>query len=88
MAALTHDHNPLHFDDAVAQESNFKGRIAHGLIPMGMISALLGTKLPGPGTIYISQKYNFLKPIYPRDIIKAIVTVTEIHEKKSIITLS
>ena len=58
-AAVTGDDNPLHLDEAYAAATPFKGRIAHGMLSAGYISAVLGTKLPGPGAIYVSQSLSF-----------------------------
>lgn len=74
---LTGDTNPLHIDDYYSSKSFFKKRVAHGLIAAGLVGALLGTKLPGPGTIYLSQTLNFLGPVYPGDVVKARVEVLE-----------
>jgi 3-hydroxybutyryl-CoA dehydratase len=62
-ARLTGDANPIHLDEAYAATTRFGGRIAHGMFTAGLISALLGTKLPGPGAIYISQTLRFLAPV-------------------------
>lgn len=74
-AALTGDSNPLHVDDAFAAQSRFGRRVAHGLLSAGLISALLGTKLPGPGAIYLQQTLRFVRPVYPGDTVTATVEV-------------
>lgn len=82
-ARLTGDVNPVHLDDEIAGKTRFKGRIAHGLLIAGLISSILGTKLPGPGAIYLSQVLKFLRPVYPDDEITAEVEVTNWHAGKS-----
>ena len=66
----------------------FKGRIAHGMLTAGFISAVLGTKLPGPGTIYLGQELKFTAPVRFGDTIKAEVEVIEKKEEKNIMKLS
>ncbi len=85
-AEISGDTNPVHLDDAYAAATLFKGRIAHGMLTAGLISAVLGTKLPGPGCIYLSQELNFRAPVKPGDKVTAKVTVTEvIPEKKRVL---
>lgn len=86
-AKLTGDENPVHLDEEVAGRTRFNGRIAHGLLSAGLISAVLGTKLPGPGGIYLSQDLKFLRPVYPGDEITAEVQVVEWNPEKAIIRL-
>ncbi len=81
------DRNPMHLDDAFAANTRFGRRIAHGMISAGLISAVLGTKLPGPGTIYLSQSLQFTAPVFPGDVVTATVTVTKLREDKPIATL-
>ncbi len=87
-AGATGDTNPYHFDDLYASKGRFKKRIAHGMLVTGLISTVLGTILPGPGTIYISQKIDFKKPVYIGDTITAVAEVIKIHESKPIVTLT
>ncbi|MDI6772058.1 MAG: MaoC family dehydratase [bacterium] len=75
-AHLTGDLNPLHMDPAFASASRFGGRIAHGMLTAGLISAVLGMYLPGPGGIYLSQTLTFLKPVRIGDTITATAEVT------------
>lgn len=75
-AGISGDHNPVHVDASYAAESRFKKRIAHGLMSAGFFSALFGTKLPGPGCVYVSQSLNFKRPVYIDDTVTASVTVT------------
>jgi 3-hydroxybutyryl-CoA dehydratase len=84
-AGITGDFNPAHLNDQAAKETIFKGRIAHGLLTAGLISAVLGTKLPGPGTIYLDQSLSFKKPVYFGDTITAKVTITEKINDKNIV---
>lgn len=81
-AGLSGDHNPVHVNDEYAESSRFKKRIAHGLISGSFFSALFGTKLPGPGCVYVAQSYNFKRPVYLGDTVTAMVIVTSIDENK------
>lgn len=84
-AGITGDFNPAHVNQAAAEKTMFKGRIAHGMLSAGFISAVLGMQLPGPGSIYISQELKFLSPVRIGDTIKAEVEVVEImHEKNRV----
>jgi len=86
-AGVTGDFNPAHIDEEYAQESMFKGRIAHGMMSAGFISAVLAMKLPGPGTIYLGQTLQFKAPVRIGDTVMATVTVTEINVEKKIVKL-
>lgn len=77
-AEVTEDKNPLHLDDEFASKTIFKRRIAHGILTVGLISAVIGNKLPGNGTIYLSQTLNFLAPVYIGDEITAKVEVLQV----------
>lgn len=81
------DTNPLHLDHDYAATTMFKGRIAHGMLTAGLISAVIGTRLPGPGCIYVSQTLAFKGPVRIDDMVTATVTVTEIMAEKSRIRL-
>lgn len=81
------DRNPVHFDDAYAKGTRFGGRIAHGMISAGLISAVIGTQVPGPGSIYLSQSLKFRAPVRIGDTVTATVTVTAVREDKPIVTL-
>jgi 3-hydroxybutyryl-CoA dehydratase len=81
-AELTGDCNPLHLDEDFAADTIFKGRIAHGMLTATYISAILGTRLPGPGSIYISQSLNFRAPVRIGDEVTARVRVTELFPEK------
>ena len=84
-AGITGDFNPAHLNDQEAKKTIFKNRIAHGILTAGLISAVLGTKLPGPGTIYLEQHLSFKKPVYFGDTITAKVNVIEKNVDKNII---
>jgi Acyl dehydratase len=80
-ASISGDFNPLHLDENFAKKTRFGKRIVHGLLTASLISALLGTKLPGPGSIYLSQTLFFLKPVYVGDTITAEVEVIDIDKE-------
>jgi len=82
-ARATGDFNPVHLDQAYAEKTSFKGRIAHGLLSVGLLSALLGNTLPGHGTIYLSQEVKFLGPVRIGDTITAKVEVIELIPEKN-----
>lgn len=86
-AKLTGDENPVHVDETFAEKTRFGGRIAHGMWGASLISAVLGTELPGPGTIYLNQTLTFKGPVRPGDTITARVTVIKVREDKRILTL-
>ena len=81
-AGISGDHNPIHVDDEYASKSRYKKRISHGLIPGSFFSALFGTKLPGPGCVYVQQTFNFKRPVYLGDTVTATATVTSIDQDK------
>ena len=86
-ARVSGDDNPVHMNDAYARGSMFGGRIAHGMLVAGLISAVLGTILPGPGAIYMSQQLRFLAPVRPGDQVTARAVVTEWNPDKGRVTL-
>ncbi len=86
-AGITGDFNPAHINEAYASKTFFKTRIAHGMLPAGFISAVLGNQLPGPGTIYIRQEMNFLSPVRIGDTIIARAQVIEILPEKNRVRL-
>lgn len=86
-AALTGDLNPAHVDQAFAEKSIFKGKIAHGMLTASLISAVLGTKLPGPGCIYLAQDLEFLRPVRIGDTVTARVEVIKLVRDKNLVTL-
>ncbi len=85
-AELVGDRNPVHLDDAAAKRTRFGRRIVHGIFGAALISAVLGTELPGPGTIYISQSLRFLAPAFVGDTLTATVTITGVRPDKPIAT--
>ena len=87
-ARLSGDDNPVHLDDDAARRMGFSGTIVHGLLAASLISRLLGTRLPGPGTIYLQQQLRFLRPILPGRPVVATVSVVSRREDKPILELS
>ena len=81
-AQVSTDRNPVHLDDDYAQDTIFEGRIAHGMLTAGLISAVIGEQLPGHGTVYLGQSLKFLAPVRPGDLVHAEVTVTDIDPAK------
>jgi 3-hydroxybutyryl-CoA dehydratase len=81
-AGLSLDINPLHVDEDYARTTQFKGRIAHGMLSAGFISAVLGTKLPGPGCVYLGQTLKFKAPVRIGDTVVATLTVKEVLLEK------
>ncbi len=80
-AELSGDRNPIHLSEHFAARTPFGGRIAHGLYTASLISAVIGTRLPGPGAIYMSQTLTFKAPVRIGDLVEAIVEVVEMIEK-------
>ena len=80
-AEISGDRNPIHLSEHFAAKTPFGGRIAHGLYTASLISAVIGTRLPGPGAIYLSQTLNFRAPVRIGDHVEAIVEVVELTEK-------
>lgn len=87
-AEITGDTNPVHLDDEYAAGTAFGGRIAHGMLSAGLISAVIGTHLPGPGTVYLDQSVKFRLPIRPGDEVETRVTITDINARRRRVTLS
>jgi 3-hydroxybutyryl-CoA dehydratase len=81
-AKVSTDHNPVHLDDDYAEHTIFRGRIAHGMLTAGLISAVIGEQLPGHGTIYMGQSLKFLAPVRPGDTVYAEVKVIDIDFTK------
>ena len=86
-AEASGDRNPIHLDDNYAATTQFGKRIAHGLLVAGLISAVLGTQLPGPGCVYLSQTLQFRSPVFIGDTITATVEVLKVREDKPIVVL-
>lgn len=82
-AGVSGDFNPAHVNEVEAQKGKFGKRIAHGMLSAGFISTVLGTQLPGPGTIYMGQELRFTKPVFFGDTITATVTVAELIPEKN-----
>lgn len=87
-AEVTGDTNPVHLDAAYAAGTAFKERIAHGMLSAGYISAVIGTKLPGPGAIYVAQSLRFRRPVKIGDAVTATATVSAIDAAKARVTLT
>src|ERR1700751_4836375 len=81
-AQLTGDRNPIHLSEHFAAKTSFGRRIAHGLYTASLISAVLGTRLPGPGAVYISQTLNFRAPVRIGDTVAVTVTVAELMPER------
>ena len=86
-AGISTDINPAHLDEEYSKNTMFGGRIAHGMLSAGFISAVLANQLPGPGTIYMSQTLKFKAPVRPGDTVRATVTVKEVNVAKNRVTL-
>jgi acyl dehydratase len=86
-AELSGDNNPLHLDPEYTQHTSFGRPIVHGILTASLFSRLLGTALPGPGTIYLGQLLKFLQPVYVGEEVTATVEVTDIRMDKRIVTL-
>jgi 3-hydroxybutyryl-CoA dehydratase len=86
-AELTGDFNPVHTDDEYARTTRFGRRIAHGMLGASLISAVIANKLPGRGSVYLSQTLRFTSPVYPGDTVTARATVRHVREDKPVVTL-
>lgn len=82
-AAVTGDFNPAHVNEAYAENTFFKNRISHGMLTVSLVSNILGTQLPGPGTIFVSESVEFMAPVYIHDTIEAVVEIVEINKEKN-----
>jgi 3-hydroxybutyryl-CoA dehydratase len=85
-AGVTGDLNPAHVNEEYARKTFFKTRIVHGMLAAGLISAVFGTKFPGPGTIYLRQVMDFVSPVYIGDTITAKVEVVDKNREKNRVT--
>ena len=81
-SGISGDKNPIHMDEEYAKESRYKGRIAHGLMSASYFSGLFGTKIPGPGCVYVSQSLKFLRAVYLGDTVVATVIVKSVDVDK------
>ena len=86
-AEVSTDRNPVHLDDSYAQDTIFEGRIAHGMLTAGLVSAVIGEQLPGHGTVYMGQTLRFLGPVRPGDVVLAEVEVTAVDHAKRRVTM-
>ena len=86
-AEVSTDRNPVHLDDDYARDTIFQGRIAHGMLTAGLISAVIGEQLPGHGSVYLGQSLKFMAPVRPGDVVLAEVTVTAIDHSRRRVTL-
>ncbi len=86
-AGITGDFNPLHVDAEYAHRSRFGERIAHGMLTAGLVSTVLGMRLPGPGAVYLSQSLKFLKPVKFGDTVTAAAEVAAYRQDKRVLTL-
>lgn len=87
-AKLSQDTNPVHLCQEYAEKSVFHNRIVHGFLSSSLFSAIIGTQLPGNGSIYLGQTLNFKKPVYHDQLLTATVTVIDIRKDKPIVKLS
>lgn len=87
-SGVSTDVNPVHLNEEWAKTTMFKGRIAHGMLSAGFISAVLANKLPGPGTIYLGQNLKFKAPVRPGDTVRTVCTVKEITVEKKRVVLT
>ena len=87
-AGITLDVNPAHLNEEHAKQTMFKHRIAHGMLTAGLVSAILGTKLPGEGSIYMGQDLKFTAPVYFGDTITATAEIIELIPEKNRVILS
>ena len=86
-AGVSGDDNPVHLDEVFAAASRYRGRIAHGMLSASYISTVIGTRLPGPGTVYLDQTLSFRAPVRAGDTVTARVTVIEVDEARRRVTL-
>lgn len=86
-AGITGAQNPMHVNDVYAKQTKYKERIVHGMLSSSLISTVIGTQLPGNGTIYVEQQVEFLAPVLFGDTISAIVEVTDIFLEKNRVRL-
>lgn len=87
-AGVSGDNNALHLNDEFARSTPFKGRIAHGMLSASVISATVANKLPGPGTVYVSENLRFKAPVRPGDTVHATVTVKELLPERRRVALA
>lgn len=86
-AQLSGDDNPIHTDAEAARRAGFDHEVVHGVLVTSLISRLLGTRLPGPGTILLGQQLRYLRPVHPGDAVRVSVEVTSVRDDKPVIVL-
>ena len=86
-AGISGDTNPVHLNHEFASETMFEGRVAHGMLTASFISTVIGTKLPGPGCIYVSQNLRFKAPVKVGDTVTAMCTITKLMPEKRMIEM-
>lgn len=86
--ALSGDFNPVHFDDAYAADTMFRGVVAHGMLSAAFFSGVIGEELPGPGAIYMGQTLRFRGPVRPGDVVRAVCTVTAVDRERRRLTIA
>ena len=86
-AELSGDYNPLHFDESFVSKTKFKRLVVQGGLTTGLLHALVAMDMPGPGTVFLSQNWNFTAPVFIDDTITAEVTVISVHETKPVAQL-
>lgn len=87
-AGISGDNNPIHIDEAYARSTRFEGRIAHGMLTASLLSSLLGTRLPGPGAVYMSQSLHFRAPVRLGASVVALVRIIDLIPEKSRVRLA
>ena len=86
-AGITGDLNPVHINEEFAKTTMFEGRIVHGILSVGLISTVLGMRLPGPGCIYVSQNVRFKRPVRIGDTVTARARITALSAEKRLVTM-
>lgn len=86
-AGISGDFNPVHINEEFARKTRFEGRIAHGMLSAAFISTVLGTRLPGPGCIYVSQTLKFKAPVRIGDTVTAHVEISDMNTEKAFVTM-
>jgi 3-hydroxybutyryl-CoA dehydratase len=86
-ADLSGDRNPVHLDESYASKTRFGGRVAHGMILGGYISAILAHDLPGAGCVYLEQSLSFKRPVRIGEIVRVRLTVTSSNQQNKVVTL-
>lgn len=87
-AGASGDNNAMHINEAFAQTTPFKGRIAHGMLTASVLSAAIAGRLPGPGTVYLSQNLRFKAPVRPGETVHATITIKELFPEKRRVALT